>query len=108
MAIILKCAKGCGENITVPDDAVKEAQSMGRPIEVAHDVCPTDPKAPQRTFKVTVSVFEVVDDEEVLLASVGGKETGGSFTAALPAITKAANAQWEKVAEMSHVIDQGD
>lgn len=59
MGMLIACSRGCGEMIEVTDEVLDEAKRHGSGINVAHEVCPTDPGAVQRRFKVYIVVDEL-------------------------------------------------
>lgn len=116
MGLQVACSKGCGHIIEVTDEVLDEAKRLGAPINVSHEVCPTDERAPMRTFKIRVIVSElhgVPSDEagaergEESLASMGAMVDAGSFQLALPGLQAALNEQWDRVLGMAQTVDGG-
>jgi hypothetical protein len=114
MSIQVTCSKGCGHSVTVSDEMLEEAKTLGRQIDVSHDVCPTEEGAPQRRFRLRVVVQERREVERDgnnivqwhTLASMGAEKEAGSFKLAVPMIQEELNNQWQRIVAMSSVIDE--
>lgn len=103
------CARGCGYTVDVSPEAMQEMVELGGEVVVSHEVCPNDPAAPQRTFRIVTKVYEETDDDHnPVLASIGDTVRAGNFTEAVPALGKALQAQWVQIMGMSSTIDEND
>lgn len=107
MGMRIACAKGCGHMIEVTDEVLDEAMKHGGSINVAHEVCPTDPQAKMRRFKVTYTVEELIEGEAepVMLAKVGGEVEAGSFKLALPKLQENLSMQWSRTVGLADIVD---
>lgn len=117
----IACSKGCGYPISVSGEQIEEAQRLGVPLIVSHDVCPPDRKV-QPKFRVTVTVERIdpvenpmhvedptepewVDGVPEKLTSVGDTVEAASFPDAFDSLTAAINKQWERVSQMRHIVE---
>lgn len=119
MGMLIGCAKGCGHSIEVTSEQVQEAITHGSNLIVEHEVCPTDPSAVQRRFKIVTQVFELkMEDSGIdgvepvetpeLLSSIGKTVEAGSFKLALRPLADELTRQWAIVEGMADTIDQAD
>lgn len=118
MPLETTCVK-CHGPITVPDEVLKEALELGRPVKPQHDVCPEQEPEPteNRTFHLVVTINEVVKPEdyepgpdqepwpEEKLAQFGATVDATTFKNALDPLVTELNKQWEKVVEQASIID---
>lgn len=98
----------CGEPITVDEATVKLAANSEFPLRVQHDTC-VKPKGAPRTFRVEVTVHEIIAVEgagPVLMGKIGQTLTAEGFpTAVNGPITDWLNAQWPKFQESAPFAD---
>lgn len=107
MGLLIACARGCGETIEVTDEMLDEAREHNSPINVAHEVCPTEPSALERLFHVQFTVVEhMPDGKEEPILSVGEQVEATSFKRALPMLQAALERQWGQVLSMADIVDQ--
>jgi hypothetical protein len=97
------CAKGCGHNLTVDKDTLREMIELGQPMVVAHEVCPTDqPPEAQHEYRMKVTVYR--DGEKV--ASMGDTKVGAKWDDVVVALGAELQAQWERIVGMGDLIDE--
>jgi hypothetical protein len=107
MGLRIACAKGCGHQIEVGDEQIEEATKHGGALVVAHEVCPTDPQAKMRRFKIGYTVEEVIEGEAepVLLAKMGSDIEAGSFKLALPKMQEDLAEKWNRIVGLQDIVD---
>lgn len=59
MGFQVMCSRGCGHAIGVTTEVI-ESLPAGQPLNVSHEVCPTDTDAPMKRYGVSVQIVEWV------------------------------------------------
>ena len=108
MALLIACSKGCGEAIEVTEEMV--AESAGGVLNVQHEVCPNDPTAKMRQFRIMIRLTEEVDAgdgtmKSIELAKMGETLEATSFKQAIPLFDRALGGQWNRIVGMSDIVD---
>lgn len=108
MGLRVQCNKGCGHSIDVTDEVLEEVKTSGSPLDVAHDICPTDEGAPMRRYKIVTSIERLVEGSNEtweVLSRMGSEREAGSYKLVIPKLQEDLNEQWSRIVGMADIAE---